>query len=166
MLVAFSVTPLGVGEQVAEAVRVVRESGLSRCSSVASCCWPGRRGGGRLRPFPVQMPSGSRYWTVLDEAMDVVPVADRYLRELRFGRDRAQETTKKYAGGIALFLRWCAATGRDWREAAADISLFMTWRLGPGATPTPGRGADQPGPGRDPRFPGVRGGRRRGTAMG
>ena len=28
MLVAFSVTPLGVGEVVAEAVRVVRESGL------------------------------------------------------------------------------------------------------------------------------------------
>jgi hypothetical protein len=24
----------------------------------------------------VKMPSGSRYWTVLDEAMDVVPVAE------------------------------------------------------------------------------------------
>jgi integrase/recombinase XerD len=80
-----------------------------------------------LQPFPIQMPSGSRYWTVLDEAMNVVPVADRYLRELRFGRDRAESTTKAYASGIALFLRWCAATGRDWREAAADIGLFMTW---------------------------------------
>ena len=90
------------------------------------------------------MPSGSRYWTVLDEAMDVVPVADRYLRELRFGRDRAEETTRKYAGGIALFLRWCGATGRDWREAADSMGLFMTWLkytpagggtvvLGPGA---------------------------------
>ena len=97
-----------------------------------------------MRSFRVEMPSGSRYWTVLDEAMDVVPVADRYLRELRFGRDRAEETTKAYAGGIALFLRWCVATGRDWREAAADIGLFMTWLkytpagggtvvLGPGA---------------------------------
>ena len=95
------------------------------------------------------MPSGSRYWTVLDEAMDVVPVADRYLRELRFGRDRAESTTKAYAGGIALFLRWCAATGRDWREAADDIGLFMTWLKytpawggtlvqGPGATPARG----------------------------
>lgn len=95
------------------------------------------------------MPSGSRYWTVLDEAMDVVPVADRYLRELRFGRDRAESTTKAYAGGIALFLRWCLATGRDWREAADSIGLFMTWlkytpaeggrvMLGPGAEPARG----------------------------
>jgi site-specific recombinase XerD len=95
------------------------------------------------------MPSGSQYWTVLDEAMDVVPVANRYLRELRFGRDRAESTTEKYAGGIAQFLRWCAATGRDWREAAADIGLFMTWLKyvpagggplvqGPGAQPVRG----------------------------
>jgi integrase/recombinase XerD len=95
------------------------------------------------------MPSGSRYWTVVDEALDVVPVADRYLRELRFGRDRAESTTKVYAGGIALFLRWCGATGRDWREAANSIGLFMTWlkytpagggtvTLGPGAKPARG----------------------------
>jgi integrase/recombinase XerD len=102
-----------------------------------------------LRPFRVQMPSGSRYWTVLDDEMDVVPVADRYLRELRFGRDRAESTTKVYAGGIALFLDWCAVTGRDWREAATDIGLFMTWLKytparggtlvqGPGARPARG----------------------------
>jgi site-specific recombinase XerD len=95
------------------------------------------------------MPSGSRYWTVLDEAMNVVPVADRYLRELRFGRDRAESTTEAYAGGIALFLRWCGATGRDWREAADSIGLFMTWlkytpagggtvARGPGARPARG----------------------------
>ena len=101
---------------------------------------------GGLRAFRVLMPSGSQYWTVLDDAMDVVPVADRYLRELRFGRDRAESTTKSYAGGVALFLRWCEATGRDWREAAGSIGLFMTWlkytpagggivSLGPGARP-------------------------------
>ncbi|MGH3222189.1 MAG: tyrosine-type recombinase/integrase [Streptosporangiaceae bacterium] len=97
-----------------------------------------------MRPFRVQMPSGSRYWTVLDEAMDVVPVADRYLRELRFGRDRAESTTKAYAGAIALFLRWCLATGRDWREAADSIGLFMTWlKYTPaeGGTVVPGPGA-------------------------
>lgn len=107
--------------------------------------------GRELRAFRVQMPSGSRYWTVLDDAMDVVPVADRYLLELRFGRDRAERTTEKYARGIALFLRWCAATGRDWREAAADMGLFMTWlkyvpadggtvARGPGAVPVRGEG--------------------------
>jgi integrase/recombinase XerD len=97
-----------------------------------------------LRPFRVQMPSGSRYWTVIDEAMDVVPVADRYLRELRFGRDRAESTTKAYAGAISLFLRWCAATGRDWREAAGSIGLFMTWlkyTSAGGGTVVPGPGA-------------------------
>lgn len=73
------------------------------------------------------MPSGAGYWTVLDDELDVVPVADRFLRELRFGRDRAESTTKSYAGGVALFLRWCDRTGRDWRSAAADIGLFMTW---------------------------------------
>jgi integrase/recombinase XerD len=105
-----------------------------------------------LRAFPVRMPSGSQYWTVLDEAMDVVPVADRYLRELRFGRDRAESTTKSYAGGIALFLRWCSATGRDWREAAADIGLFMTWLK---YTPADG-GAVRLGPGADPARVGLR----------
>jgi site-specific recombinase XerD len=96
------------------------------------------------------MPSGQKYWTVLDDELAVMHVADRYLRELRFGRDRAESTTKSYAGGVALFLRWCARTGRDWREAAADIGLFMTWLkytpagidravvLGPGTKPARG----------------------------
>lgn len=99
-----------------------------------------------VRAFPVQLPSGSRYWTVLDEEMGVVPVADRYLRELRFGRDRAESTTEKYAYGIAQFLRWCAATGRDWREAAADFGLFMIWLK---STPSRG-GSPLRGPGAQP----------------
>ncbi|MGI8312756.1 tyrosine-type recombinase/integrase [Saccharopolyspora hattusasensis] len=104
-----------------------------------------------MRVFPVQMPSGGRYWTVLDEELEVMPVADRFLRELRFGRDRAESTTKAYAGGVALFARWCAKTGRDWRTAAADMGLFMTWLkytpagddrvvLGPGAMPARSEG--------------------------
>src|SRR5260370_42215472 len=56
----------------------------------------------------VRLPSGVRYWTVLDEELAVVPVADSFLRQIRFGRDGAESTTKAYAGGIALFLRWCA----------------------------------------------------------
>jgi site-specific recombinase XerD len=80
-----------------------------------------------MRAFVVKMPSGSRYWTVLDEQLDVVPVADRFLRELRFGRDRAESTTKTYAGAVALYLRWCSRTGRDWTTAASEIGLFMTW---------------------------------------
>ena len=58
-----------------------------------------------MRAFAVRMPSGVRYWTVVDEDMAVVAVADRFLREARFGRDRAELTTKAHAGGVALFLR-------------------------------------------------------------
>ncbi|WP_432824572.1 hypothetical protein [Dactylosporangium sp. CA-092794] len=47
------------------------------------------------------MPSGDGYWTVLDGELRVEPVADGLLRELRFGRDRAEATTKSCAGGVA-----------------------------------------------------------------
>ncbi|MEV4640659.1 tyrosine-type recombinase/integrase [Actinoplanes sp. NPDC049548] len=90
------------------------------------------------------MPSGSSYWTVLREDLRAEPVADRFLRELRFGRDRAESTTKAYAGGVALFLRWCDRTGRDWRAAAGDMGLFITWlRYSPvdEGTVVPGPGA-------------------------
>ena len=39
-----------------------------------------------MRAFPVRLPSGVRYWTVLDEELAVVPVADSFLRQVRFGR--------------------------------------------------------------------------------
>ncbi|QFZ24792.1 site-specific integrase [Saccharothrix syringae] len=95
------------------------------------------------------MPSGSRYWTVIDDELHVMSVADRFLRELRFGRDRAESTSEAYARGVALFLCWCVRTGRDWTTAAAEMGLFMTWLkytptgdgqvvIGPGAAPVRG----------------------------
>ena len=33
-----------------------------------------------MRAFPVILPSGQRYWTVLDEDLQVVVVADGFLR--------------------------------------------------------------------------------------
>ena len=54
----------------------------------------------------VRLPSGVRYWTVLDEDLAVVPVADSFLRQVRFGRGGAESTAKAYAGGIAL---WAAS---------------------------------------------------------
>src|SRR5450755_3053567 len=73
------------------------------------------------------MPSGARYWTVLDENLAVVGEADAFLRHLRFGRDCSELTTRAYAGGIALFLRWCGRTGRDWRAGVEHLGLFITW---------------------------------------
>jgi len=106
-----------------------------------------------MRAFPVRMPSGVRYWTVVDDDLAVVSIADRFLREARFGRDHAELTTKAHAGGLALFLRWCAHTGRDWRAAAEDLGAFMVWLkytpagesagvvvAGPGGPPVRGEG--------------------------
>jgi integrase len=80
-----------------------------------------------MRAFPVMLPSGGRYWTVLDQDLAVVPVADGFLRQVRFGRDGAESTTKSYAHSIALFLRWCARTGRTWQAGAEQLALFMSW---------------------------------------
>ncbi len=84
-------------------------------------------GGSGMRAFPVRLPSGARYWTVLDEDLAVVAVADSFLRQVRFGRDGAESTTKSYANSIALFLRWCARTGRTWQAGAEQLGSFMTW---------------------------------------
>ena len=94
------------------------------------------RGVHGVRAFMVRLPSGARYWTVLDGELAVVPVADSFLRQVRFGRDGAESTTKAYAGGIALFLRWCARTGRDWQAGIGQLGLFMTWlaHAGPAAS--------------------------------
>jgi integrase/recombinase XerD len=80
-----------------------------------------------MRAFLVRLPSGVRYWTVLDEEPAVVPVADSFLRQVRFGRDGAESTTRAYAGGIALFLRWCARSGRTWEAGIGQFGLFMIW---------------------------------------
>lgn len=80
-----------------------------------------------LRAFRVRMPSGIGYWTVVDDGYEVEQVADRFLRELRFGRDRAESTTKSYAESVALFLRWCQRTHREWQTAAVDLASFIIW---------------------------------------
>jgi site-specific recombinase XerD len=88
---------------------------------------------------------------MIDDRLEPVGPADRFLRNARFGKDQAESTTKTYAGAIALFLRWCTITGQDWRIAAARMSSFMIWlryvpaddaaaavRPGPGGVPVRG----------------------------
>jgi integrase/recombinase XerD len=114
-----------------------------------------------MRAFLVRLPSGVRYWTVLDGDLAVVAVADSFLRQVRFGRDGAESTTRAYAGSIALFLRWCAGSGRSWPAGIEQFGLFMTWlaHAGPsvsGAGVAAGSGMVLAGPGAAP----VRGARR------
>jgi integrase/recombinase XerD len=113
-----------------------------------------------MRAFPVTLPSGARYWTVLDDELAVVQDADVFLRQVRFGRDGSELTTRSYAGGIALFLRWCARTGRHWHAGVEHLGLFITWlrHAGPAASGIDVAAGGQllAGPGAEP----VRGARR------
>lgn len=110
-----------------------------------------------MRAFPVRLPSGARYWTVLDDDLAVVAVADDFLRQVRFGRDGAESTTRSYANSIALFLRWCARTGRSWQAGVEQLGLFMVWLAHAGPSAPDGTAAMVlSGPG----IPPVRGARR------
>ena len=77
--------------------------------------------------FRVTLPSGERYWTVVDDDYRVVGDVDVYLRHLRFGQDCAESTTKAYAESLALYLRWCERSERDWRSGAVRLGAFVTW---------------------------------------
>lgn len=108
-----------------------------------------------MRPFPVRLPSGTRYWTVVDDELRTVPVADAYLRHVRFGRDDAESTTKSYAGAVALYLTWAGLAGLDWRTAADRLGSFILWlRHTPSHGSRPGASVVLAGPGADaPRGP-------------
>jgi hypothetical protein len=64
---------------------------------------------GRPRVFP------------LNDDFEPVVAVDEFLRHLRFGRDAAESRTRTYAGGIALFLQWCALNGSGlaWLRSAS-----------------------------------------------
>lgn len=101
-----------------------------------------------MEAFPVRMPSGVRYWTVVDEGFRPVPVADACLRHVRFGRDDAESTTKSYAGSVALYLALCGLTGRDWTTAAGERGSFILWlRYAPSRGGVPASPVVVPGPG-------------------
>jgi len=57
-----------------------------------------------FRSLRVALPGGMAYWTVLDAGYHVVEAPDAFLRDLRFGADRTESTTKLYASELALFL--------------------------------------------------------------
>lgn len=79
------------------------------------------------RKFLVRLPSGDRYWTVVDSCYRPVSDADEWLLSLRLARDCAESTTEAYAGSLALFLQWCAITRVDWREASSEFGRFVLW---------------------------------------
>jgi site-specific recombinase XerD len=91
----------------------------------------------------VELPDGRAYWSVVDDEYVKVAVADRFLFDLRFGRDRAESTTRVYAGELARFLSWCESTGRSLEGGAGHLGRFV---LVLRSTPTerPGAGQGRP----------------------
>jgi hypothetical protein len=73
----------------------------------------------------IVLPGGLAYWTVLDDGYRVLAAPDAFLRDLRFGADRTESTTKLYASELALFLDWAARSGRDLERAARELSRFV-----------------------------------------
>jgi integrase/recombinase XerD len=78
-----------------------------------------------LHSLRVVLSSGEAYWTVVDDGYRVVESAAVFLRDLRFGADRTESTTKLYAGELALFLGWAAASRRDLERASGELSRFV-----------------------------------------
>lgn len=97
-----------------------------------------------------------------------MPEADAFLQHLRLGRDGSELTTRSYAGGIALFLRWCAARGKHWHAGVGELGLFIIWlrytgeqSSGVNAVPNEAMAVVLAGPGHRP----VRGERRINTVL-
>lgn len=78
-----------------------------------------------MRALRVTLTDSLAYWTVVDDDWEPVATADGFLRHLRLGRDRAEGTTKAYAGDLALFLSWCEAAGLDLAGGARSLSSFV-----------------------------------------
>lgn len=92
-----------------------------------------------FKSFRIKLPSGERYWTVVDGSYRPVRGVDDWLLHLRIGRDCAESTTESYAGALALFFEWCASIDRDWRTTAGEFGRFVYWlqRYDPNSTPGP-----------------------------
>jgi integrase/recombinase XerD len=80
-----------------------------------------------FRSFPVTLPSGVRYWTVLDPAHRLVVEADDFLLHHRLGRDGAESTSQAYAASLALFFEWAASVRKQWRETGPYLGRFVYW---------------------------------------
>jgi integrase/recombinase XerD len=80
-----------------------------------------------MQTLRVELTDTLAYWTVVDEAWCPVPSADSFLRHLRVGADRAEGTTRSYAGDLALFLGWGDSTGRDVEGALRSLGSFIGW---------------------------------------
>ena len=78
-----------------------------------------------MKALRVELTDTLAYWTVVDDSWVPVALADAYLRHLRLGADRAEGTTRTYAGDLACYLGWCEASGRDLLSGASALGMFV-----------------------------------------
>jgi integrase/recombinase XerD len=80
-----------------------------------------------VRVLRIALTESFGYFTVVDDTWAPVPIVDAFLRHLRVGVDRAEGTTRSYAGDLVLFLGWCSSTGRDLEQALRCLDSFVVW---------------------------------------
>ena len=99
----------GRGGYERAAARIVTASGASwwRPRGVLTCVVVQ----GPFQRQRVDLPSGLRYWSVVDDRFDLVPLFDRFLFEERFARGRSEKTTAQYASGLVEFGGWACERG-------------------------------------------------------
>ena len=91
------------------------------------------------------MPDGSVSWVVVDADYRLHVEGCAFLAGLR-AADRSVNTERVYAGRVALFLGWCAASGLDWtRVSLGQMVGFKRWLV---EAPLPSRRRDGTGPAR------------------
>ena len=75
----------------------------------------------------VDLPSGVRYWSVVDAAFELVPAFDGFLFAERAGRGRSEKTTAQYASGLVEFAGWAEERGLlgDLVACARNLGLFQ-----------------------------------------
>lgn len=75
----------------------------------------------------VDLPSGVRYWSVLDGGLQLVPEFDRFLFEERFARGRSEKTTAQYASGLVAFADWAVERSLlgDLVACARNLGMFQ-----------------------------------------
>ena len=76
----------------------------------------------------LRVPIGAAaYCSVVNADYTLLPLENDFLRYLRFAKDRAESTTKRYAETLAIFADWRERTGRDLQQALVDLHHFVIW---------------------------------------
>ena len=80
-----------------------------------------------VRAFRVTLPSGVRYWTVVDDGYRVVGDADEYLQHLRSARIARRARRRHMPSRSPCICGGASRSERDWRTGAERLGGFITW---------------------------------------